>query len=222
MNNNNNGGGSQGGYSVDFGAGQQQGGYSVGYGAGQQQGGYSVDYGAGQQGGYSVGYGTGQQQGGYSVDYGGGGNMAPRYGSNVPMTVTPAAPEMSGGRKVLTFVGRSAALTFKYFAAKALIGVIMGLLAWVVFSLLKIPYAGIFGIILGVMLRREQDEKRRKLGSDFLICGCLPTLGLGVIIGGILLFSKNQQNQTVGKKCLAASFISLMLGLFLLNGGFRA
>ena len=82
-------------------------------------------------------------------------------------------------------------------------------------------FVPLFGIILGVMLRREQDEKRRKLGSDFLICGCLPTLGLGVIIGGILLFSKNQQNKTVGKKCLAASFISLTLSLFLLNGGFR-
>lgn len=82
-------------------------------------------------------------------------------------------------------------------------------------------FVPLFGIILGVMLRAEHDEKRRKLGSDFLICGCLATIGIGVIIGGILLFSKDQQNKAVGKKCLAASFISLMLGLFLINGGFR-
>lgn len=77
-----------------------------------------------------------------------------------------------------------------------------------------------FGIILGLMLRGETDERRRKLGSDLLVCGCLPTIGLGVLIGGVMLFSKDEQKKTVGKKCLAASFISLMLGLFLLSGGF--
>ncbi len=79
----------------------------------------------------------------------------------------------------------------------------------------------LFGIILGLMLRTEKDPRRIKLGNDFLICGCLPSIGIGIFIGGILLFSKNQQTKTVGKKCLAASFISLMLGLFFLNGGFR-
>lgn len=78
----------------------------------------------------------------------------------------------------------------------------------------------LFGILLGLMLRRDEDERRRKLGSELLVCGCLPTVGLGVIIGGILLFSKDEQNKSAGKKCLAASFISLMLCLFLLSGGF--
>ena len=82
-------------------------------------------------------------------------------------------------------------------------------------------FVPLFGIILGLMLRTEQEPRRKKLGNDFLICGCLPTIGIGVFIGGIMLFSKNQQTKTVGKKCLAASFISLMLGLFLLDGGFR-
>lgn len=79
----------------------------------------------------------------------------------------------------------------------------------------------LFGIILGLMLRTEQEPRRKRLGNDYLICGCLPAIGIGIFIGGILLFSKDQQTKTVGKKCLAASFISLMLGLFFLNGGFR-
>lgn len=78
----------------------------------------------------------------------------------------------------------------------------------------------LFGIILGLMLRGDEDAQRKKLGSDLLVCGCLPAIGIGVIIGGILLFAKDEQKKTVGKKCLAASFISLMLGLFLLSGGF--
>lgn len=79
----------------------------------------------------------------------------------------------------------------------------------------------LFGIILGAMLRTDQDKRRRKLGSDLLVCGCLPTVGAGIVIGGILLFSKDEQKKAVGKKCIAAAFISLMLCLFLMSGGFR-
>lgn len=79
----------------------------------------------------------------------------------------------------------------------------------------------LFGIILGAMLHTDQDERRRKLGSDLLVCGCLPTVGAGILIGGILLFSKDEQKKAVGKKCIAAAFISLMLCLFLMSGGFR-
>ena len=83
------------------------------------------------------------------------------------------------------------------------------------------PIVGVGSIILGAMLRTDQDERRRKLGSDLLVCGCLPTVGAGILIGGILLFSKDEQKKTVGKKCIAAAFISLMLCLFLMSGGFR-
>ena len=79
----------------------------------------------------------------------------------------------------------------------------------------------LFGLLLGAVLRSEQDERRKRLGGDFLVCGCLPAFGLGVIIGGILLASNDEQKKSLGKKCMATSFISLMLLMFFWSGGFR-
>ncbi len=78
----------------------------------------------------------------------------------------------------------------------------------------------LFGIILGLMLRGEDNPRKKKLGNDLLICGCLPSVGIGVFLGAILLSSPVSENKTIGKKCLAASFISLTLCLFMLSGGF--
>lgn len=135
--NRNNAGQNAGGYNVSFGGPDSQGQY------GQQ--GYSVDYGSGYQGQYV--------QQGYSVDYGSGQNgyynVSPGADPYAQQMIQ-AAPqqEMSGGRKALTFLGRSITITLKYFAAKLLISIIMGAAAWLIFMILGIPHPGFKGIIL--------------------------------------------------------------------------
>lgn len=112
-------------------------------------GGYTVDFGQGYQGqGYSVDFGSGSQgqNGSYAQQEF---NIAPGADpySQQMVTVTPQE-QMSGGRKVLTFIGRSITITLKYFAAKLLISIIMGAAAWLIFMVLGIPHPGILGIVL--------------------------------------------------------------------------
>lgn len=78
-----------------------------------------------------------------------------------------------------------------------------------------------FGWVLGWFLLSNPKAESRKLGSDMVICGCLPLCGLGVILSVILLFSRKESRRTLGKRCMATSFISLILLSFWLSGGFK-
>ena len=78
-----------------------------------------------------------------------------------------------------------------------------------------------FGWLLGWFLLSNPKAENRKLGSDMVICGCLPLCGLGVILSVILLLSRKESRKTLGKRCMATSFISLILLTFWLSGGFK-
>ena len=78
-----------------------------------------------------------------------------------------------------------------------------------------------FGWVLGWFLFSNPKPENRKLGNDMVICGCLPMFGLGVILSAVLLFSRKESRRTLGKRCMATSFISLMLLTFWLSGGFK-
>lgn len=68
-------------------------------------------------------------------------------GSNNTVQVGMNKPRKKGftGNKFLHYVGRSVKLTLKYFGAKLLISIILGVLAGIIFSVIKIDGEGIAG-----------------------------------------------------------------------------
>ena len=78
-----------------------------------------------------------------------------------------------------------------------------------------------FGWVLGWFLLSDSKPENRRLGSDMVICGCLPQFGLGVILSIFLLLSRKEGRRALGRRCMATSFISLILLTFWLSGGFK-
>lgn len=78
-----------------------------------------------------------------------------------------------------------------------------------------------FGIILGLVLGARTDDESRKRSGDYLVCGCLPSVFIGLIVSIVLLGSGDAQKKQTGKKCLLTACISIFISLFLFNGGFK-
>ena len=79
----------------------------------------------------------------------------------------------------------------------------------------------LFGIILGLILLNGKDAEKQKHGGDYLVCGCLPSVFVGLIVSIVLLCSKRDESKRLGRKCMITALISVLLGLFMWNGGFR-
>ncbi len=64
-----------------------------------------------------------------------------------------------------------------------------------------------------------RDESVRKDTLPCLLSLLLPPVGL--FIGAMFLFSDDPQNKKTGKRCLLATFISLLLFSYFISGGIR-
>ncbi len=58
--------------------------------------------------------------------------------------------ELSGGKKVTTFLGKSVAVTFKYFAAKTLASAVIGVGLYFVLCWLEVKYALIWALVAAI------------------------------------------------------------------------
>ena len=59
-------------------------------------------------------------------------------------------PKVSFGRKLWQYVKASLKLTFKYFFAKLLVCALMGVVAGIIFRIIGIPAAALWGVLIGV------------------------------------------------------------------------
>ena len=82
-------------------------------------------------------------------------------------------------------------------------------------------FVPLFGIILGLVLGTRTDDESQKRSGDYLVCGCLPSVFVGLIVSIVLMGSADARKKQISKKCLITSCISLFLTLFLMNGGFK-